>query len=478
MADALRTDLPGIGRYRRLAAVDVADPRLTGVERFTRSRWLWTSIVVMLMGIGGLVRMYAILSPDTKVENGTIPGLNSDALWTAEGYAFPTLAVWTIVFLLVDRWRPQRWLMWALALFWGGSVAAYLSLVVNSWAATRLSIDANGNQLAGARAAIYVAPFVEEFFKATVLFLVAFLYRRRLTSKLSLISLAGLSAVGFAFTENIVYYARALVYGSMTASTGDVNAAVASLVQMRGLWTSFGHPLFTSMTAIGLAIGLRSRAKVARVLAPVAGYLVAALMHMSFNTVASLFPDSNQKMVYFTTALPILGGVVFYAVIQVFREGRLIRNRLADYVMAGWLPDSYPYLFSKTYRRVWMLAMSPWWGNVIATYKLQRSVTELAYLRDQITRGTVDASGLWRERELLFAIRDLKAAGGIDDGRGLRPYLPRRKRYDMNWAPPSYPGPAGLAGQLPAPTPAGVPAPLGSAPTYSVVDPTWGPPRS
>jgi hypothetical protein len=200
---------------------------------------------------------------------------------------------------------------------------------------------------------------------------------------------------------------------------------------------------------------------------------------MAFNTVASLLPDANQKLVYFTVALPLLAGVAFYAVLQVFREGRLIRNRLADYVMAGWLPDSYPYLFSKTFRRLWMLAMSPWWGNVIATYKLQREVTELAYLRDQITRGVVDAAGLWRERELLYAIRDHKAAGGIDDPRGLRPYWPRKKPvYGAEWLPPSYPGPAGLVGQLPAPPPAGVPAPLGSAPTYSAVDPTWGPPRS
>lgn len=478
MADALRTDLPGIGRYRKLAAVDAPDPRLTLVERFTRSRWLWASVVVLLMGIGAMVRMYVILSADTKVEGGTIPGLNSDALWQAERFAFPTIAVWSIIFLIVDRWRPQRFLIWALALFWGGTIATYISLVVNSWAAERLSIDQNGNQLAGARAAIYIAPFVEELCKASVLFLVAFLDRRRLTSKLSLMSLAGLSAIGFAFTENIVYYARAIVYGSMTAGTGDVTAAINRLVQMRGMWTSFGHPLFTAMTGLGLAIGLRSRAKVTRVVAPVAGYLVAALLHMSFNTVASLFPDSSQKSVYFTIALPLLVGVVIYAGIQVFREGRLIRNRLGDYVMAGWLPDSYPTLFSRSFQRLRMLALSPWWGNPVATYQLQRAVTELAYLRDQITRGVVDAAGLWRERELLYAIRDFHAAGGLDDTRGLRPYLPRKKPvYGASWQPPVYPGPMGLSGQLPAPPPGPMASPLGSAPTYSVVDPTWGPPR-
>jgi RsiW-degrading membrane proteinase PrsW (M82 family) len=311
-------------------------------------RWLWTSVVVLLMGVFSLVRLKVILTADVKTDAGTVPGLNSDALWQSASYAFPTLAVWSLLFLAVDRWKPQRWLLWALALFWGGSVAAYGAIVVNSWAAEHLSIDQNGNQLAGARAAIYVAPFVEEFFKATVVFLVAFLDRRRLTSKLSLVSLAGLSAIGFAFSENIVYFARAIVYGSMTGQYGRRRCkAVAQLVQMRGLWTSFGHPLFTSMTAMGLAIGLRSRAKVVRVLAPIAGYLTAALLHMTFNTVASLFPDSYQKMIYFTIALPLLAAVALYAVFQVVREGRLIRNRLSDYVMAGWVPDTYPHLFSK-----------------------------------------------------------------------------------------------------------------------------------
>ena len=46
-----------------------------------------------------------------------------------------------------------------------------------------------------------MAPFVEEAAKATVLFLIAILARYRLTSQVSLIALAGLSGVGFAFTE-------------------------------------------------------------------------------------------------------------------------------------------------------------------------------------------------------------------------------------------------------------------------------------
>ena len=81
MADALRTDMGGIGRYRRLASVDVLDPRLTVVEQFTRSRWLWASVVVFLLGVFSLVRLNVILTADVKTDAGTVPGLNSDAMW-------------------------------------------------------------------------------------------------------------------------------------------------------------------------------------------------------------------------------------------------------------------------------------------------------------------------------------------------------------------------------------------------------------
>ena len=111
MADAVRTDVPGIARYRRLSGITTTEGRPWS-QQLLRSRWLWASLVLTLGFLAAVVRMYVILSPDRQVEGGTIPGLNSDALWTAAGYALPTLAGWAVVFLLLERWRPQRLLRW------------------------------------------------------------------------------------------------------------------------------------------------------------------------------------------------------------------------------------------------------------------------------------------------------------------------------------------------------------------------------
>ena len=104
-------------------------------------------------------------------------------------------------------------------------------------------------------------------------------YRYRLVSKVSGIVLAGLSAAGFAFTENIIYYARAIVFTSTTISAGDPDQAINTLVMLRGVWLAFGHPLFTTMTGIGVLVAVRTHSKVVRVLAPLVGYLAASVSY-------------------------------------------------------------------------------------------------------------------------------------------------------------------------------------------------------
>jgi hypothetical protein len=127
----------------------------------------------------------------------------------------------------------------------------------------------------------------------------------------------------------------------------------------------------------------------------------------------------------------------------------------------------------------------------LATIRMQRAITELAYLRDAVTRGIIDETGRIREKELLAKISSIRGKAIIQpEGRAPYPSLRRRRSGALaGYPPPSYPGPAGLGGNYPAPNafpaptgpPQGVPAaasaPLGhSATQYSEVDPTWKPP--
>jgi hypothetical protein len=246
------------------------------------------------------------------------------------------------------------------------------------------------------------------------------------------------------------------------------------------------------MIGIGLAVALRSKSKTVRVVAPLAGFCAAAFLHMAFNTTATLVQGPSLLFIYLGVALPLVIGLIIFVVRQLFREGRLIRERLLDYVRVGWLPEGDPAALSRLRTRTRAIWHAVFLGPdaFLSTIRLQRSVTELAYLRDAMTRGLVDQIGVEREKVLLTRIRTVRGRAVVHpEGRPAYPSLRRRPATVPAYAPPNFPGPAGLGGNYPAaiayPAPTGVPAgvpppasvPLGQTATqYSEVDPNWKPP--
>ncbi|HET9872862.1 MAG TPA: PrsW family intramembrane metalloprotease [Propionibacteriaceae bacterium] len=461
-------------------------------KRLLTSPLFWLSVVMLSVYATLLVLLYRQVVPDQDVPGGRLIGLGTEAVPIAAKYAAVTAIPLSLLFLWSDRFRPQRVWVWLLTFGWGACVATFVSAQVNSWAAAHLSIIGDGDPASGPRAAIYVAPFVEEASKATVLFWLAILMRYQWVSRLSGIVLAGLSGAAFAFVENILYYGRAYRYAAQTFGEVPPLEALQSLFVLRGLLTFFGHPLFTSMTGIGLAVALRSKSKLVRVLAPLVGFCAACLLHMLFNATATFVSGVQLLLVYLGVALPLVIGMTVFIVRQLFREGRLIRERLVDYVRLGWLPASDAVDLSRLRMRtkaLWHALLTG--GDVfLATRSFQRAMTELAYLRDAITRGLVDTAGLHREKVLLAKARDLRPRAIVHaEGRAPYPSISRpaflrrgTEQAAVVYPPPSYPGPAGIGGNYPAPAqlpdgPGLVDAPLGQTATqYSEVDPTWKPP--
>jgi RsiW-degrading membrane proteinase PrsW (M82 family) len=467
------------------------DPRQPLPKRLLTSRLFWLSVVMVLVYLAMLVLLYQQVVPDQQVRGGRVVGLGTEAVPIAAKYAAITAIPLSLLFLWADRFRPQRFWVWLMTFGWGACVATFISAQVNTWAASQLSIIGDGDPATGARAAIYVAPFVEEAAKATVLFWLAILMRYQWVSRLSGIVLAGLAGAAFAFVENILYYGRAYRYAAQTFGEVPPLEALQSLFLLRGVMTFFGHPLFTAMTGIGLAVALRSHSKVVRVVAPLAGYCAAVFLHMAFNATASLVSGRNLLFIYLGVALPLVIGGIIFIVRQLFREGRLIRERLVDYVRLGWLPEGDPPALSRLRTRMRALWQAVFLGPdaFVATVKVQRSLTELAYLRDAMARGLVDSVGLQREKLLLARVAELRGRAVIQPAERAeypalrRPALLRRGAQPaIPYAPPSYPGPAGIGGNYPAPTavpgvPVSATVPLGQTATqYSEVDPNWKPP--
>jgi len=460
------TTSPEVEAYlRRRTGVPAPTAGLTWRAKLLRSKWTWASVCIVACAIACIVTLVRDVQKTIVQSDGSqVPGLNSDALWLAADRALPTLAFWIICFVLVDRYKPQRILVWFLAVLWGSCVAVTGAYYLNNWVGAHMAVVDETSGVAPARLAVFVAPFVEEGMKACVIFLIASLDRNRFTSRVSGAVIGGLAGAGFAYTENIIYYARVVVYGSYTTGTGNVMAYLDQMVYMRGIVTCFGHPFFTMMTGVGIGFAVTSRSKIVRVIAPAAGYLTAAFLHMFFNWAATFIPAEAFEPMVFIMAWPVVFVVAIRLVLSSVAQGRTIAARLGDYVTMGWLPESFPAALKKIRTRMWTLAISCWYANPIRTWQFQTRGIELAMLREQITRGTVDHGGLWKEYELVEEISRLAHNGGLVDGTGLRPYWPwskkaRRRRF-----------------AAPVPVSAAAGETTGSLLKYSAIDPRWGPP--
>jgi RsiW-degrading membrane proteinase PrsW (M82 family) len=430
------------------------------------AQWTWIGLAWLALTVSCLVVLGQSVMADVTTSDGTVtPGLNWDALRLCAGLAWPTLLFWLACFVLVDRFRPQRPLIWAAAVCWGLAVAVTGSYFINSWVGAQMAVIDETSGVSAIRVAVFVAPFVEEGTKACGIFLIAWLDRSRFTSRVSGAVIGGLIGAGFAFTENIIYYARVVVYGSYTAGAGDVMAYLGELVWQRGVLTCFGHPLFTMMTGVAVGFALTSRSKMVRVIAPLAGYLLAAFLHMFFNLWASVLGEEQLTPALFIMVWMVVASVAWRLVMSSLAQSRTISRRLGDYVIMGWLPADFTGSFSTLRRRGWTLAISLWHGHPILTWRLQVAVTRLAMLREAITRGTVDDGADRFESQSLERIIALVQAGALVSGRGLRPYWPWRN-WHWTWLETRRRRRAVL--QSPGASQASM--------KYSAVSPTWGPP--
>jgi RsiW-degrading membrane proteinase PrsW (M82 family) len=317
---------------------------------------------------------------------------------------------------------------------WGAFVAVFGALMINR-GALRLFEHLH---LYWGLVPILVAPVVEETMKATGPVLLFFFRRRAFSGIIDGIVFCGLSAVGFAFVENILYLGG---YGYAAASQeGGALAGVSAAVQLflfRIILSGFAHPLFTAMTGIGLGIAARTSDRKLRWLAPLSLLPVAMVLHASWNLMAIISDELKQPLIalygYFAVMVPIFLGVVGFALWLRAAEGRLTDKILPEYVRRGWLAPPEVATLHTVGRR---LAARHWARRVAgeqgakAMGAYQFDLTKLALLRDGMYRGLGVAPGeidatLAEERRLLDAVvayrkvftgRDPRAPHAIWDG--------------------------------------------------------------
>lgn len=302
------------------------------------------------------------------------------------------LAMW------IDRYEPEPPTLLAFAFFWGATVAVFISYLLNTFNQSVFLEATRDARLASAMGGVLSAPVVEELAKGVCLFALFLWKRREFDGIVDGVVYATMVALGFAMTENVQYYGGALSKG------GDVAGAVFVL---RGLLSPFSHPLFTSMTGIGVGWAAQSTRWPVKLLAPLVGLGMAMGLHGMWNLSASVQAEA-WLVTYLFIMTPCAGGVALVLMFALHREGNLLRAHLKGEIAPEEL-RSVSTVFGRigfSLNKLFRGGPARW----LAAERYLQAASELAFWRNRRQRGFASQPG--EEAELVAELRNLKTRLG------------------------------------------------------------------
>ena len=278
--------------------------------RAGRSAPLWLFALLIAAGVGLVAYVVSFL--------GVVAPLVGMAL------ALIPLAGVLFAVHLVDRWEPEPRGLVVAAVAWGAVGAVGLALLADLAVAPLLRVlDPSA---ANAISSIVQAPIVEEVAKTLGVLLIFVVGRRAFDGPVDGIVYGALVGAGFAFTENILYFATSLIEGGV----GEVTFTFL----LRGILSPFAHVMFTAVTGFALGRAARAGAKAGEVLgALLIGTLGAIALHALWNGSAVL---ADFFALYVTLQMPLFLAFVGGVMLLRREESRLTRERLGEYAGAGW----------------------------------------------------------------------------------------------------------------------------------------------
>jgi len=271
-------------------------------------------------------------------------------------------SLYVLIVWWFDRHEKEPLQLLAAAFLWGAVPAVLLAVGIE------LASDAPVTAFSGSYGEIVgasvVAPVVEEAIKASALVAIIVLVPGEFDGVLDGVIYGSIVGLGFAMTENVIYYVSAWGEGGVWSWS--------AIVMGRALVFGFTHAMFTSLTGIGLGLARGHTQPGVRWLYAAGGLVAAILAHLFHN----LFLAAGEFCILsLLTDWLGLFLVVAIAVMARRHEQQWIRAELAEEVRLGVLtPDQYQNIITRR-----TTGPAPWRA-------LARDAVELAIKRHQYAR--------------------------------------------------------------------------------------------
>lgn len=366
-----------------------------------------------ILGVVALVGVVGILGQATAL--GSVGG----AVVIAAAVV-PAL-LYSLFLLQMDRYEREPARVLLAAFLWGALVATVVASLFNELSAEVFSSALQDEGLGGFLTAVIVAPVVEETAKGLVLLLLMWRLRNEFDDVVDGVVYGSLVGIGFAMSENILYFSDAY-------ATGQLAALFYVRVGLNGL----GHAGYTALTGAGLGYARETNRNATKLLLPALALMAAIVAHASWNLLGSisigLVSGLDEDGVGFWVAAPFVVALLTGPVLVVLaialgrawrREKRVVAEFLRDEVQAGVLSeDAYARVTSSRARRkgevlAWRRGG---WRSWRALRRFNQALTELAFAKWRVSRG-VRPERAQSVEDLRVKARRLGVAAGDAPGR-------------------------------------------------------------
>ncbi|WP_037920081.1 PrsW family intramembrane metalloprotease [Streptomyces sp. PCS3-D2] len=363
-----------------------------------------TCVLLVLLAATGIAILELV-----REQTGT-PGF-----FVGLGLALLPVPALMAAFRWLGRAAPAPWSQLLFCFGWGACTAALIAILANNFATRWIAAATADPSGADRLGSVAIAPVVEESAKAAAVVLVFVFCRRHFTGPADGFVVAGFAAIGFAFTENILYLGNAYVQ-DLADGTSVLDSVTAATFFVRILLSPFAHPLFTVLTGLGFGVAAVSAQRWRRICLPLIGLALAMGTHALWNG-SSQFGDHGFYVVYGCVMVPLFGLLVWLAVRMRRSRLRAVAGELALYAAAGWLaPAEVPALASVPARSLARELARRGGGRAAgrAVARYEADALALALLRHRARRGGPlrEADFAGREGELLRRLWRSRATAG------------------------------------------------------------------
>jgi RsiW-degrading membrane proteinase PrsW (M82 family) len=289
--------------------------------------------------------------------------------------------LYVILVIWIDRYEAEPFWMLATAFLWGALVAPFFAFLFNTLGQAVVSEIAGDKNAGELYALVISAPIVEESGKAAILFLFFFFKKDEFDGVIDGIVYGALVALGFAMTENIHYYGTAALKGT---------DQLTLVFFIRGAMAPFSHPLFTSMTGIGLGLARQTNNLAVKLITPVVGFMMAMCMHSIWNGSGALFGGGGFLLTYILIMVPAFLILLVVIAVSLRREGQVVREFLLCDLQSGLITrreyDQLCSIFGRmgsSFDALTKTGVSGWRKRM----QFNQMASELAFHRCRVSRG-------------------------------------------------------------------------------------------